>query len=172
MRKVTFIVGICLVAIAACSQPGSSQKATAADTSKAETVLVAAAKAEATSVCSVPTEVKPVGSADFNGDGALDVVVDWSETACAKTKEDVCSPTHGCLRQVWFESSGSKRAIFSGQALKVEVVADNAPPSLIVDQAGDVCGRPHTETCRTIYKWDAKTLSLQETERQILTART
>lgn len=173
MRKSAFAVGILALSMAiACSPQKPEQKEKTPSVSQAQTQLVAAATAEASAACNSETSVKPIGSADFNGDGAQDVVVDWSETACAKTMAEVCSPTHGCLRQVWVESGGAKRSIFTGQALKVEVSTEGTPPALIVDQAGDVCGRPNSEICRTIFKWDVRTLSLQETERQVLAART
>jgi hypothetical protein len=157
----------------ACSPP--SQKTTPASETAlnaSASTLVAAATKSATETCKATTAPTAIGEADFDGDGVSELLVDWSGTACAQSEESVCSPTLGCLRQVWRQTGGAPSPVFRGQAKAIRLDAKTPSPTLIVDQAGSVCGRPDGEICRTLYRWDARSSSLQEFSREIVAART
>lgn len=133
--------------------------------------LLKAAGDQAAAQCATPATPKTVGAADFDGDGVAELVVDWTEVACAKTDADVCTPKSGCLRQVWRDNAATPTRIFQGFARDVRVETQTAGPTLVVDQAGDVCGRPDPEICRTIFRWEPRSQSLQETAREIVAAK-
>lgn len=162
-------IAVALVVLVACTKTeGSDKKQTvAAQPSAADGRVMARATEEARAVCGANFQPR-IEQADFDGDGAMDVVADWSGAACMRTPA-ACSQSEGCTRSVWRETADGPIRIYSGTA-RAASVFQGPPARLVLDHGGATCGRPANETCRVTYVWDARVRALQEREREVVAA--
>lgn len=72
---------------------------------------------------------------DFDGDGRLDVVLDYGQALCGGDPQPYCT-AQGCLLLAWRAEKGGWRAVFAGRVRSWSVGESGGRRALIVD------GRP------------------------------
>jgi hypothetical protein len=169
--KAVAIIAITISVSCSPAKKSEKKQALALDPATLSAALLGPATVEAMRACGGAAASLPVvAQADFDGDGAPELVTDWSSLACARNTSAVCEAQAGCVHQVWRQGADGPSRIYQGQAHKALIVSSAAPSVLLLDHAGAACGRPADEICRVTYRWDARVRAMQEVAREIVQA--
>jgi hypothetical protein len=109
--------------------------------------------------CEPPlTRISPaaIKTADFNGDGKRDYIIDYNELCTA-----FCGSA-GCTYDIWVSQGDTWVKAFSENIRSIErTVTRRGKTVLLVDMHGSVCNRVGASPCPRQIRWDGKKLRLE-----------
>lgn len=103
--------------------------------------------------CEKPVEYKPdfVKTADFNGDGAPDYVIDYGETNCL----GFCGSA-GCVIVIYVSQGGGHKKAFDQNVRGWRARRKGGKDMLVVDFHGNACNKAGYEPCQKSFAWNGK----------------
>lgn len=130
----------------------------AADTTDELPPAAHAALEEARAACPADLVSQPgfVRRVDVNGDGILDVVLDYSFAACGEDPNFWCG-TGGCALQVFASVGSGFTAVYDETVREFRFRTVAGAPRLYASLHGSACNRAGYQTCEQTLAWDGLT---------------
>ncbi|QCI63100.1 hypothetical protein [Phreatobacter stygius] len=157
--------------VAAVPQPAAAAQAAPSGATSGATAQapaqVAQARAEIRRDCGAGARFRPgfQRTADFNGDGRPDYVLDFSAVECPAAASFYCGSA-GCTLMIFMSDGEAYRRAYNDNVRGWSIAQDSGRNVLVLDLHGSACGRSGADPCRRRLSWNGSAFTPERPARR------